>query len=275
VTAAFERIPDGERWRWRRSLEDIVDGICDWQVWATLAYEDIRQRYVRSVLGEFWLTLSMGVTIVTIGVIYSGLFRHPMQEYLPYLAAGVAGWALISSVLNEGAHAFIADYQLILQTNRPKTTYLLRVLARGFFVYLHNAVVVIAVCAFFGQFPSLAFLLIVPNLALILLNLAWMIGILSVLSARFRDIPPILASVLQIVFFATPIIWNEKQLPPDMHFVVTLNPFAALMELMRAPYLGQVVPITHYAAVIAMAALGSAAWMIVYSRARHRVPFWL
>src|SRR5689334_17341702 len=71
---------------------DLLSGIWDWPMWTTLGWNDIRQRYRRSVLGPFWITISMAVFITLLGVIYSHIFKIELQTYLPYLALGYIIW---------------------------------------------------------------------------------------------------------------------------------------------------------------------------------------
>ncbi len=58
-----------------------------------LGWQDVRQRYRRSALGPFWLTISMGVMIGTIGIVFGQIFKTPMREFLPFLAAGMILWS--------------------------------------------------------------------------------------------------------------------------------------------------------------------------------------
>src|SRR3712207_563712 len=81
------------------ALADIVEGLKRWPLWVTLGWQDIRQRYRRSMLGPFWLTISMGILIGVVGVLYAALFRQDISVYLPYLAAGLMTWGLISTIL--------------------------------------------------------------------------------------------------------------------------------------------------------------------------------
>src|SRR5271168_3618051 len=77
---------------------DVSVGLTDWRVWLLLGMNDIRQRYRRSRLGQFWITLAMAIQIVTLGFLYSYLFRAPIHEYLPYLAVSLVAWNLIQSI---------------------------------------------------------------------------------------------------------------------------------------------------------------------------------
>ena len=85
--------------------EDAVGGLRWWRVWWLVALSDIRQRYQRSLFGQFWLTLSMGVTIGAIGFVYSVLFHQDMATYLPFLGVGIVCWGLIAAIVTEGCTA--------------------------------------------------------------------------------------------------------------------------------------------------------------------------
>ena len=69
----------------RTISEEIVAGFRVWPVWVIMGWDDIRQRYRRSVLGPFWITLSTGIFILLLGIIYSRLFHMELQHYMPYL----------------------------------------------------------------------------------------------------------------------------------------------------------------------------------------------
>src|SRR5580692_7735728 len=62
---------------------DIVTGVVLWRLWGRLGWNDILQRYRRSVLGPFWLTASMAIMVVSLGVIYAELFNQPIDDFLP------------------------------------------------------------------------------------------------------------------------------------------------------------------------------------------------
>ena len=71
-----------------------------------MGWYDVRQHYRRSVLGPFWLTLSMGIMVGALGFLYGGLFGHSMQDYLPYLALGLIFWGFMASFMTEGCTVF-------------------------------------------------------------------------------------------------------------------------------------------------------------------------
>ena len=73
----------------RRARRDLVDGFTRRELWLHLGWQDIKQRYRRSVLGPFWITIATGTTAVAMGGLYSKLFHLELAEHLPYVTLGL------------------------------------------------------------------------------------------------------------------------------------------------------------------------------------------
>src|SRR5690606_41829114 len=97
------------------AVADITGAIKRYSLVGMLGWQDVRQRYRRSALGPFWLTISMGVMIGAIGLVFGRIFGTPMSEFLPFLATGLIIWTFISSSVNEGSSAFFSVVALIEQ----------------------------------------------------------------------------------------------------------------------------------------------------------------
>src|SRR5262249_43426709 len=136
--------------------------------------------------------------------------------------------------INECCNAFIASSHLMKQVRLPRLALLFRVIWRNIIASLHNLPIYAVIFIAFGLPADWHLLAILPGFALVCLNLAWMGLIVAILCARFRDITPIIGAVLQIGFFITPVMWSPKLQRVDP-WIVDVNPFAALIELVRAP----------------------------------------
>jgi len=96
------------------------------------------------------------------------------------------------------------------------------------------------------------------------------------LCARYRDLAQNVASVMQVVFYLKPIIWMTPLLRDRMGATfLQLNPFYHLLELIRAPLLGVVPSLTSWLVVLVIAVVGWGFTLLVFSRLRHRVAYWL
>src|SRR3954468_8139946 len=85
---------------------DLVAGLRAWPLWTMLGWNDIKQRYRRSVLGPFWITLSVGIFILVLGIIYSRIFKVEIATYMPFLALGYVLWGFISQTVIESCNAY-------------------------------------------------------------------------------------------------------------------------------------------------------------------------
>lgn len=261
--------------RLAQALGDIAGGTARWWIWSSMAWEDIRLRYRGSILGPFWLTLSMAVMIATLGLVYSTIFKARIHTYLPFLTLGLLLWTFISAILTEGCNCFIGAEGIIRQVRMPFTIHVLRILYRNLIVLGHNAVVYLVVALLFAVPVGARALLALPGLALQIANGMWVCLLLGMLSARFRDIVPIVASLIQIVFFTTPILWLPNSLNGHYQWIVDFNPIYAMVEIVRAPLLGEPVPASLWGLALAVTVLGWAATLSAFARFRARIPFWV
>ncbi len=253
---------------------DIIETFQRAPLWLTMAWQDIKLRYRGSVIGPFWLSISMGIMIVAMGIVYSHLLKTEAHEYFPFLTLGLMQWSLMSTLMQDACTTFAHSASFIKQIRLPYTTYAMRTLTRHMIIYAHNFVVYIVVAIIFGIWPGVYLVLLIPSLALLLWNALWMIMFLGMLCARFRDITPIITSLVQVVFFVTPVIWSPSLL--DAHiWIVWINPFYHFLELMRAPLLGHAPSIWSYVYAFVTGIIGSTVTFMLFRRFRARIAYWV
>ena len=257
-----------------QAFADILNGARLYELWIRFAVHDIRQRFRRSVLGPFWLTLSMGIMVAAIGVVFSSLFHQDAAKTLPYIATGLIFWGLLTSCINDGTMVFISAESDIRNLPMPLSVHFYRMMARNVMIWGFNMAIYLVMVVWFELMPGWNALLFIPGFILFLVNAAWMSLVAGVLSTRYRDIPQVIANVIQVFFFLTPIFWSPETLPSRPAFVV-LNPFYHLIEIVRAPLLGEVVSPISWSLCIGMAAagLGFTAWL--YRRSHARIAYWV
>jgi len=261
------------RLRLVRARSDLGEGLRRWELWGALGWHDIRQRYRRSTLGPFWITISMGMMIGTLGLVYAELFGHTLADYLPHLALGLIAWGFISTPIIDGCNIFIGSEGVIRQLRAPLSLHVFRMTWRNLVILAHNFVIYLVLLAAFHIWPGAVALLAIPGLLLLTLNAVWTGLLCGLLSARFRDIPYMITSVIQIVFLATPILWNGDQIRNRL--IIELNPFYHLIEVVRAPLLGHAPPLETWAAVVGVTALGWTITLAFFVRFRERIAYWI
>lgn len=255
---------------------DVRNALKDSYLALFLAYSDIRQRYRRSTLGPFWITISTAVMISCIGIIFGGLFKTPMKEFLPFLTVGLILWSLISNCLSEATVVFVSAEPIIKQLPIPLFTHVIRMVSRNVYIFLHNILIFPAVLLIVGKSVGFACLLSLPGLFLLIINLSWMSLLLGIICSRFRDLGQIVASVLQIFFYLTPIIWMPSLLPERTSMMILgPNPFYHLLQIVRGPLIGDVPPLSSWIFTATLAIVGWILTILLFNKYRSRIAYWL
>ena len=263
--------------RFQLAAEDVRDGARLWRLFCTLAFADIKLRYRGSMLGPFWLTISTGVMIGSMSFLYAALFHTDIHTYLPYLTVSLLFWNYLVSLVSEGCACFTQSESLIKGTKMPFTVYAARSVIRNTIILAHNLAVLLIVFLILRMNVSFYTLWVIPAFLLWLID-AFAISLLfGAFCARFRDVPQIIASVLQIAFFITPIMWYASTLygHPRAELLIRFNPFFYLLEIIRAPLLGT--PLTGHVVAKALIVSGMIVGVsaLAFARIRGRIAYWV
>jgi len=258
----------------RFAINDVLGGLRLWRLAWSLGWLDIRLRYRGSMLGPFWLTISTGVMVGSLGVLYSALFHMSLRDYLPFLALSQVLWGFLATLVGEACGAFTESEPVIRSIRMPFFLFAMRILVRNVLVLAHNICVIVVVFLALRMWPGAAALLALPALPLWVADALALSLLLGGICARFRDIMPIVNSVMQIAFFLSPVIWKPEQL--GAHAVwLPFNPFYDMLEIVRSPLLGQAPSLLVWGAALGYSAiLCGLAWMF-FLRARGRIAFWI
>ncbi|WP_037077077.1 ABC transporter permease [Pseudonocardia spinosispora] len=267
---------------WRRAFHDLRQGWGQRSLWGYLGWQDIKQRYRRSVLGPLWISISMGVLATGLGILYAALFNMHIETFLPYVATGLLIWNFISGCILEGSEVFIANEGLIKFLPAPLSLHVYRLVWRQTLFFLHNLVIWLVLIIIFQQPISWTLVLAVPAFMLLMINGTWIAIVSGVIATRFRDIPPIVASVVQLIFYMTPIVWDYDTLRNSTNpniaeraHLAELNPVLHFLEIVREPLLNKQIVWHHWYVVGVFTVLGWALALVVMRNYRSRVAYWV
>jgi homopolymeric O-antigen transport system permease protein len=258
----------------QRAIRDLIDGALAYHVWGRLGWQDIRQRYRRSLLGPFWITISAAAMIGGIGLLYSQLLHQETQQYIPFLAVGLLVWFLIAALLNDACVAFIGADQFIKQVKLPLTVHVWRLVWRNLIVFGHNVVILLPVFAYYHRGIEANALLSLAGILLLAID-GFMLGIvLGLVCARFRDVPPIVSNLVQLAFFMTPVMYQTQALGRQ-EWIAQINPFFHLLQIVRAPLLGLGTPLDSWLYALAASAVLASFTLALFARYRGRIAYWV
>lgn len=260
--------------RQRLALRDLFDGSRLWRLAFILGWLDIKLRYRGSVIGPFWLTLSTAVQIGAMGAVYGTLFHQDLHDYLPFLAVSLVMWSAVTSISADACTTFLQAEMTIRSMRMPYFVHVVRVQVRTVLTLAHNLPVLLVVGLIYHAWPGMNVVAALPALLLWLVDGIAACMLLGSFCARFRDVPPIVSSIMQIAFFITPIVWKPDQLGKDGWWL-PYNPFYALLEIVRGPMLGHLAGSDIWlSATVFSVVLSAAAW-ILFVRVRGRIAFWI
>ena len=242
----------------------------------SLGWSDIRLRYRRSILGPWWLTIGMAINITIIGLIFGKIFNISVGYYLPYVAIGIVLWNFIVGCISEGCLSFISADAIIKQLPIPLQIHIFRVFWRNIVILGHSLLILPVVMIFSEYNLSWNLLYIIPGILIFLANILWVITILGILCTRYRDLPQIVSSILQVFFYVTPIIWLPQLLESKKYMsVLEINPLYHLIQIVRNPLLGEAIPQASWVISISLALFGLIASHLLFLRYKKRIAFWL
>ena len=276
VFTSLENKDAGIRSLSESASDDLLRGFRKRELWGRLGWLDVKRRYRRTTIGPFWNSITLAVYVLTVGTVGAAIWHQDIYDYMPFLVSGMIVWTLVSTIIPESCSLFIAGQSLFRNIRFDYSILSYALVWRNFLVLLHNFVVYFLVALVLKpSLFSLTALLAIPGLVLVLLNGLWVSLLFGIVCLRFRDVPPLVSSALQIAMLITPLFWPADTLTGIKRFVfVELNPLYHVVDVVRGPLVGRVPEAISYGVMIAMAIGGWCLTYAVFKRFRKRIAYW-
>ena len=214
------------------------------RVWKLVQLE-LKIRYKRSKIGPMWYLLSFILKIIVLSGVYTVVLNKKPEEYIPYLLLGVSMWTYISSSMQYGSNSLISHCKYVFFDPDRVFLFVFKGVVRELLLsclLLSWSVLFIAVStelSFYGLIQATLGLL----LCTVFIYLAS--SILALACLKYTDISHLFSSLMNIFFIATPVIWDFSDVP-QVQEVMIYNPFFYLVEVVRYPLLGRILPDFFY-----------------------------
>jgi ABC-type polysaccharide/polyol phosphate export permease len=259
----------------RLGATDLAEGLGNWRVSHLMGLNEIRRRYARSSIGQFWVTISTAIMVAALGMVWSTLWRVSLGELLPFISISLILWGLISGAIADATTAFAQSAPMYLNQGMSFSTAIYALVYRNLLIFAHNAPIIVVVMILFSIKPGFASLLALPGIVILLTALVWLSYVIAIACVRFRDLVQVVQSGLLLAFFITPVMWKPDQIPPDKHYLLSLNPFASLLSVVREPLLGQIPNLQVWLIAIAFAVGGFALALPLIGFCKRRIIYWI
>ncbi len=271
-TPVFEY--DASTTRFSYALDDLKSAVNQPRLLKTVVWKAFMGRYRRSLLGPFWITLSTLMTVTGLALMYGRILGASLEDYFPYVTAGIIVFGFVSSVINGAATAFGTGAAMFNEMPIAKSVFAFRSVGTATLSFLFKIPVVLGVLIFVGRFPEAKGLLLsLLGVLLMIWTGFWVTLMVGTFGMRFKDTSHTITSIMSAIFFLTPVFWMRGRLG-YYEFIVDFNPLYHFLHLIRGPLLGDYDLGYSFVWAITSAVLVTVIGMVSFGYFARRFSYW-
>lgn len=200
-----------------------------------LVWRDVKVRYKQTALGVLWVVLQPLATTIVFTLIFGNLAKMP-SENLPYAVFALAGllpWNYFSGAIGRGGSSLVGSANLISKVYFPRLIIPISSVLAGLVDFGITFLLLVALMLFYGYPPTLSWLLL-PFFLLMAIATALGVSLwLSALNVQYRDVGYLIPFLVQLWFFATPVVYPSSLIPAPWSLLYALNPMAGVVDGFR------------------------------------------
>jgi ABC-2 type transport system permease protein len=259
-----------EMWRYRGLIGNFVS-------------RELKSKYKHSLLGWGWSLINPAATLLVYSLVFSTIFRarppashNGMTTYVLYLFIGLVAWNFFNNVVTGGMAALIGAGPLLKKIYFPAYAPVIgNALAALVQTLIESAVLLIVLAAMGNAWWTFIFAPFI--LALLLLFASGIALLFSLFNVFYRDVNYIVGVVLQMFFYATPVIWPPSQVLKLTHgelaiHLLSINPLFQYVEALRdSLWTGQVPSASRWGWMVLAAAVSLGVGLLVFNRGARDV----
>jgi lipopolysaccharide transport system permease protein len=204
-----------------------------------LSLRGIKTRYAQSVLGIGWAIIQPLLTTLVFTIVFGRLAKvssHGAPYFLFSLVAMVP-WTYFSNTLSEASNSLIVNANMISKVYFPRLVLPLSAAISKIMDFFIGFVLMIMFLLFY-RFPIGWDIFLLPILMLILLMTSLGLGmILSAMAVQYRDVKHALIFVIQLLLYASPVVYPTSNVPAQYQPFYALNPMVGVIEGFRCIFL--------------------------------------
>ena len=238
-----------------------------------LAWFDVKIRYTRSILGPFWITLSMVILISGLSFVFVSLFAVPLHKTMPWVTLGIIIWNYISTYLDEASTLFI-DGKILNMKIEPMKLIIIYIF-KHLIILAHNSVVIIAVILIFDLKITANYFYLFFAFFVIILNSISFGVLFGFLCCRYRDFILIIRNLIYLIFLMTPIFWMPDVLKGNRMILADINIVYQMIQSVRDPILGNALSSYTITYLSVFTFITSILAIIIYKKFKKKIVFWI
>lgn len=195
--------------------------------------KDVGGKYKNSVLGVLWSFINPLLQIAVYALVFQVILKSDIENYTVYLCCGLIPWQYFSAVVLRGAATIIDNGNIIKKVYFPREILPISVVTSECVNFLISTIIIIGFVVFGGiglSFNILWYFLILAIQYIVSIGISF---IVSSLTVYFRDLLHLLGIIIQLLFYATPIVYSINSVPANLQWIVKINPMSYLIEAYR------------------------------------------
>ena len=204
--------------------------------------KEIRGKYKNSALGVIWTFLNPLLQLLVYALIFPLILKTTQPYYVIFVCVGLIPWTFFTTSVSQSAWTIIANGNIVKKVYFPREILPISVVTSGMVNFLISTLIIVAFCFIYGL--GLTKYIVFFPLVLIIQYIL-QLGIAFILSAAtvyFRDLEHFIQIVLQVMFYATPIVYAGDTIPEAFRFIINLNPMAHIINGYRDIFYNQTMP---------------------------------
>lgn len=230
-----------------------------------LTWRDVKVRYKQTLLGAAWALVQPLVSMVIFATIFGQFIRGEYGVPYPlFVLAGLLPWQYFSSCLTQSSNSIVGSSALVTKVYFPRLLIPLASIVVPLIDFALAFCVLGGLFAYYGETPHWHAVVLPVFLGMALL-IAFGVGLwLSALNVRYRDVPYAVPFLVQVWFYATPVLYGVSSMPERLQWALSLNPMTGVIDGFRWAVLGTGVPQYHVYAISTLVGLAILLGGLVY-----------
>lgn len=208
----------------------------------TSVKKDIRGKYKNSFLGVIWSFLNPLLQIAVYAIIFPIILKNNEPNYVIFLCTGLIPWTFFSTAVNRSSSVMVDNGNIIKKVFFPREILPISLVTSEAVNFVISTIIILGF-VIFGGLGITKYIIFYPIILiaqyLIVLALSF---ILSSITVYLRDIQHFVGIILQLLFYATPIVYNSKSIPKDFEWILKYNPMTYIINGYRDIFYNQVAP---------------------------------
>ena len=204
--------------------------------------KEIRGKYKNSFLGVLWSFLNPLLQIAVYAIVFPLILRNTQENYVIFLCCGLIPWTFFSTAISRSAFTMIENGNILKKVYFPREILPISVVTSEAVNFMISTIIILAF-VIFGGLGITKYILFYPLILVVQYLLVLAISlIVSSICVYIRDLQHFIGIFLQLLFYATPVVYSAETIPENFAWMLKINPMTYIIDGYRNIFYNQTMP---------------------------------